>query len=428
MSDFDAIVVGAGCAGSIAAYTLAKAGKSVLLVERGNFAGAKNMTGGRIYAHSLKKVFPNFETEAPVERRITRERISLLDAHANFTIDFSSESMAQEGKDSYSVLFGPFDQWLAEQAEEAGAEIICGIPVEDLIMDGSKVKGVVAGEDELTADVVILADGVNSLLTPKAVGAPTPKPSEMAVGVKELIALPPNVIEDRLLCAPGEGAAWLFAGDSTKGHIGGGFMYANRDSISLGLVATLSDLVTADTTIYQMMEDFKKHPDVSALIKGGKLLEYSGHMVSEGGYHMIPKLVGDGCLVAGDAGMLCMNLGYCVRGMDFAVASGQMAAQAAISALDDGDVSEQSLHRYMDLLENSFVLRDMRQYQRFPHFMESTKRIFNGYPGMVRDIFDAMFVVDGSPQLSLKKKFMEPAKQLGLMNILKDVKGGMKAL
>ena len=114
--------------------------------------------------------------------------------------------------------------------------------------------------------------------------------------------------------------------------------------------------------------------------------------------------------------------------MDFAVASGQMAAQAAISALDDGDVSEQSLHRYMDLLENSFVLRDMRQYQRFPHFMESTKRIFNGYPGMVRDIFDAMFVVDGSPQLPLKKKFMEPAKQLGLMNILKDVKGGMKAL
>ena len=428
MSDFDAIVVGAGCAGSIAAYTLAKAGKSVLLVERGNFAGAKNMTGGRIYAHSLKKVFPNFETEAPVERRITRERISLLDAHANFTIDFSSESMAQEGKDSYSVLFGPFDQWLAEQAEEAGAEIICGIPVEDLIMDGSKVKGVVAGEDELTADVVILADGVNSLLTPKAVGAPTPKPSEMAVGVKELIALPPNVIEDRLLCAPGEGAAWLFAGDSTKGHIGGGFMYTNRDSISLGLVATLSDLVTADTTIYQMMEDFKKHPDVSALIKGGKLLEYSGHRVSEGGYHMIPKLVGDGCLVAGDAGMLCMNLGYCVRGMDFAVASGQMAAQAAIGALDDGDVSEQSLHRYMDLLENSFVLRDMRQYQRFPHFMESTKRIFNGYPGMVRDIFDAMFVVDGSPQPPLKKKFMEPAKQLGLMNILKDAKGGMKAL
>ena len=52
MADFDAIVVGAGCAGSVAAYELAKAGKEVLLIERGNFAGAKNMTGGRIYAHS----------------------------------------------------------------------------------------------------------------------------------------------------------------------------------------------------------------------------------------------------------------------------------------------------------------------------------------------------------------------------------------
>lgn len=428
MSDFDAIVVGAGCAGSVAAYTLAKAGKAVLLLERGNFPGAKNMTGGRIYSHALKKVFPNFEAEAPVERRIAHERISLLDEHANFTIDFSSTAMAHEGQDSYSVLFGPFDQWLAEQAEEAGAEIVCGIPVEDLIMDGTKVEGVIAGEDELTAEVIILADGVNSLLTPKAVGAPTPKPSEMAVGVKELISLPSDVIEDRLLCAPGEGAAWLFAGAATKGHIGGGFMYTNRDSISLGLVATLSDLVSADTTIYQMMEDFKQYPDVAALIRGGELLEYSGHMVSEGGYRMMPKLVGNGCLVAGDAGMLCMNLGYCVRGMDFAVASGQMAAQAAIGALNDGDVSEQSLHRYMDLLENSFVLRDMRQYQKFPHFMESTKRIFNGYPAMVRDVFNSMFVVDGSPQPSLKKKFMEPAKQLGLMNIIKDVRGGMRAL
>ena len=76
MSDFDAIVVGAGCAGSVAAYELAKAGKSVLVVERGNFAGAKNMTGGRIYPHSLKKVFPDFESEAPLERKITHERIA----------------------------------------------------------------------------------------------------------------------------------------------------------------------------------------------------------------------------------------------------------------------------------------------------------------------------------------------------------------
>ena len=92
MADFDVIVVGAGYAGTVAAYELAKAGKSVLVVERGNYAGAKNMTGGRIYSHSLKKVFPNFEQDSPVERRITHERISLMDPEANFTIDFTSKA------------------------------------------------------------------------------------------------------------------------------------------------------------------------------------------------------------------------------------------------------------------------------------------------------------------------------------------------
>lgn len=135
MADFDAIVVGAGCAGSVAAYELASAGKSVLVVERGNFAGAKNMTGGRIYSHALKLVFPNFEEEAPLERRITHERISLMSDDANFTIDFSSKAMKQEGRDSYSVLRGPFDQWLAGKAEEAGAEFIYGIAVESLVKD-----------------------------------------------------------------------------------------------------------------------------------------------------------------------------------------------------------------------------------------------------------------------------------------------------
>ena len=85
MSDFDAIVVGAGCAGSVAAYTLASAGKSVLVVERGQYAGAKNMTGGRIYTHSLAKVFPNYQ-EAPLQRKVTHERISLMSPDSNFTI------------------------------------------------------------------------------------------------------------------------------------------------------------------------------------------------------------------------------------------------------------------------------------------------------------------------------------------------------
>ena len=147
MADFDAIVVGSGCAGAVAAYELAKAGKSTLVVERGNFAGAKNMTGGRIYSHSLKKVFPDFESEAPLERKITHERIALMDPASQTAIDFTSPELAEEGKDSYSVLRAPFDQWLASKAEDAGAEYICGIAVEELLKDeGGRVVGVRAGE------------------------------------------------------------------------------------------------------------------------------------------------------------------------------------------------------------------------------------------------------------------------------------------
>lgn len=431
MADFDAIVVGAGLAGSIAAYELAKAGKEVLMVERGNFAGAKNMTGGRLYAHSLKKVFPDFEKEAPLERKICHERISLMTGDSNFTIDFSSDAMEDESQASYSVLRGPFDQWLASKAEDAGAEAIYGIPVESLIRDESgKVCGIKAGEDEITAEVVILCDGVNSLLAQEAVVYSKPPASQIAVGVKEVFELDEQTIDDRLLCNPGEGAAWLFAGDATHGVFGGGFMYTNRTSISLGVVAGIEACASSAnaTPVYQMLEDLKNHPAVAPLIKGAKAVEHSGHMVPEGGINIMPPLIGDGVMLAGDSAMMCINLGYMVRGMDYAIAAGQMAGQQAVKALDAGDTSKAGLQGYVDALEQSFVLKDLRQYKDEPAFMENFDRMFNGYPVMVRDIMNSMFVVDGSPVTPMKQNVMPIVKRMGIMNILKDVRGAMKAL
>lgn len=425
---FDAIVVGAGSAGCVAAYTLAKAGKSVLVVERGNFAGSKNMTGGRVYAHSLKKVFPDFEKSAPLERKITHEKISFLAPDANFTIDFAGEGLGQEGKDAYSVLHAQFNPWLAEQAENAGADFIYGIRVEDLIVREGKVCGVKAGEDELEAHVTILADGCNSLLAQKIGFAQEPQLVQMAVGAKEVLELPSEVIEDRFNCNPGEGASWLFAGDSTHGHVGGGFIYTNKNSLSIGVVATLSDLIEASVPVYQMLEDFKNHDAVRPLVKGGKMVEYSGHLVPEGGYHMIPKLAGDGVLVTGDAAMLCINLGYSVRGIDFAIASGEMAGQAAVSALAAGDTSKVGLGVYASLLKDSFVLKDLEQFQKFPHTMESTKHLFKGYPEMVRDMMLSMFVVDGQPVEPIAKKLMRPVKEIGLLTVAREMMGMVRSL
>lgn len=428
-ADFDVIVVGAGCAGSVAAYVAASAGKSVLMVERGNYAGAKNMTGGRIYSHSLKEVFPDFEQEAPLERKITHERIALMDHESAMTIDFTSPELAREGADSYSVLRGPFDQWLAEKAEEAGVEAIYGIPVEELIKDESgRVIGVRAGEDEITGQVVILCEGTNSMLAERCLGNPRPKANQMAVGIKETFELPASTIEDRFLTPEGEGAAMLFVGDCTNGHVGGGFMYANKESISLGLVATISTTAEQDMPVYQMMENFKNHPMVAPMIRGAKMVEHSGHMVPEGGYNMIPRYIFDGCLLAGETAGFCMNLGYQVRGMDFAVASGRMAAEAACEAIDAGDTSAAGLASYKTKLEDSFVIKDLQTFQAWPATMEHWDRMFTEYPTMVREIFNGLFAVDGKPQQHLAKRMMPIIKKRGLFSLFKEIRKAVKAL
>ena len=430
-ADFDIIVVGSGCAGAVAAYVAASAGKSVLVVERGNFAGAKNMTGGRIYAHALKQVFPNFEEEAPLERKITHERIALMDPESQMAIDFTSTELGEEGKDSYAVLRSTFDQWLAEKAEEAGAEYICGIAVEELIKDESgRVVGVRAGEDEITAQVVILAEGTNSMLAERCLGNPRPKASQMAVGIKEVFELPAEKIEDRFLLPEGEGAAMLFVGDCTHGSVGGGFLYTNKESISLGLVATISLAAAAknEVPVYQMLEDFKNHPAVAPIIRGAKLVEHSGHMVPEGGYNMIPKYTFDGCLLAGETAGFCMNLGYQVRGMDFAVASGRMAAETACEAIDKGDTSAAGLAAYKEKLEGSFVIQDLCTFAKWPHVMEEWDSMFTDYPVMVREIFNSMFSVDGVPQKPLMKRMMPIIKKRGMFKLGGEVMKAVKAL
>ena len=429
MADFDAIVVGSGCAGPVAAYELAKAGKSVLVVERGTVSGAKNVSGGRLYTHALAAVFPDFRESAPLERRITRERITFLASDAATTLDVTDELMSQERYESYSVLRARFDPWLAAQAEEAGAEYINGIAVEELLKQDGRVTGVRAGGDEITADVVVLCDGVNSLLVPQAVDAKPLQPNQLAVGIKEVIALPESVISDRSLSASGDdGMAWLFVGDATKGRVGGGFLYTNKDTISIGLVATIADLFDSPEPIYQMLEDFKQHPSVAPIIAGGKVVEHSGHMVAEGGYDSMPPLIGEGVLLAGESALMCINAGYTVRGMDFAIAAGQIAGQSAAAALEAGDTSAAGLAGYQRALEQSFVLQDLKTLRKFPHFMETTPRLFTEYPKLARDAMRALFLSGGTPVQPLRKSLLPIAKRVGYLNLAKDVSKGVKAL
>ena len=142
----------------------------------------------------------------------------------------------------------------------------------------------------------------------------------------------------------------------------------------------------------------------------------------------MPEFVGDGVLIAGDAAMMCINLGYMVRGMDYAVASGQMAAQASIRAIDREDTSKKGLEHYRELLESSFVMQDLRQFSNVPQFMAGFDRMFGVYPEMIRDIMNSLFVIDGAPVRPMKKTLRPIVKGVGTMNIARDGLGALKAL
>lgn len=351
-ADFDVIIVGGGIAGSVCAFQLAKAGLGVLVIERGTSCGSKNMTGGRIYTHTLAKVFPDYAVEAPLERRIVKDMFT----YAGKTVEYASRDLGSQGEESYSVLRRGFDQWVADQAENEGAMYITGIRVDDLLVQDGKVRGVVAGDEEMASDLVILADGVNSLLARKLGMKEELKPDEVEVGAKEVIQLDAGLIEERFGVVPGEGVAWMFEGVSTLGHKGNGFLYTNRDSISLGVLTTVGDIDCSQETVAGLVDKLHELPEVKPLLEGGKLIEYSAHLLGKGGEKARPKLYGDGVLVIGDAASMVVNRGYVVKGMDLAVESAILAAETAVKANEAGDYSAACLASYQEAVKNSPVL------------------------------------------------------------------------
>ena len=398
---FDAIIVGGGLAGCSAAIVLARAGLEVLVIERGDYCGAKNMTGGRLYGHSLEKIIPNFAEEAPIERKVKREKVSLMSADGSLDIGYGSKKLSAAPENaSYTVLHAKFDQWLAEKAEEAGAEIATGFVVDELIVQDGKVVGINADGEEMYADVVILADGVNSLLAQQIGMKKELEPNQVAVGAKETIRLSEEIINQRFGLTGDEGMAWLSAGDPTDGSFGGGFLYTNKDTISIGVVATLSDIGHSELSVPQMLERFKNHPSVAPYLEGGETIEYSGHLVPEEGLHMVPELYRDGVLVAGDAAGFCVNLGFTVRGMDFAIESGRLAAEAVIKAHEAGDFSAATLSSYATALNYSFIMRDLKSFKGFPTVL-GLRGIFKDLPELCDAIAGKVFTVDGEPSMNI---------------------------
>lgn len=425
----DVVVIGAGLAGLSTAYFLADAGIETIVVERGDFPGSKNVTGGRLYLNPVRPFFPaDFWNDAPFERPVVKERLCVLSEHAATTIEFSSDKLRQEPRPSYTVLRAKFDQWLADKVGEKGAFTISKNKVDDLIYDGTRVVGVKATDSELLCDVVVAADGVLSFTAEKAKMRGPLNPHHNALGVKEIIELPPKTIEDRFGVAAGEGAAQLFFGSITQGMIGGGFLYTNRESISLGMVVGIEALMHHAPRVEapDLMEILKARPEVAPLIDGGNTVEYSAHVIPEGGIHAVPRLVGDGILLVGDAAGFALNMGVTVRGMDFALASGAIAARAIKEAKAKSDFSGVSLGIYEQYLRDSFVIKDLQTFRSMLDVLDNP-RMFGKYPEAITSIFEKMFWIGDQPKEKLSSTAIREAlKGFGNVDAIRDALGMLR--
>jgi electron transfer flavoprotein-quinone oxidoreductase len=427
MEKFDVIIAGAGLAGLAAAYTLSGNGVEVLVLERGDYPGAKNVTGGRLYVNPIRNLFPELWNGVPLERFITHEGATLMAKERSVTVDYSGSELRVEPHQSYSILRAKFDRWLAEQAEARGAMLLTKVRVDDVIKEKGGIAGVLAGGDELRADVVIACDGVLSLIPEKAGLRSSGLPHDYALGIKEVIALDSGIINDRFNLEGNEGAARLFMGEVTQGRFGGGFLYTNRESISLGIVIGIQDLLGngAAMDVPALLESFKQRSEIAPLIRGGATVEYAAHVIPEGGFRALSHLYGNGILVAGDAAGLALNIGFTVRGMEYALASGYFAAQTVLKARETGNFSTETLSLYKRLLEESFVLKDFKNFQETPAVV-GNPRFINHYPEMIGDLMREIYAVPAGPKNRLYPTIRKHLTLSEMWSEFKDLREVMK--
>ncbi|MGV8056635.1 MAG: FAD-dependent oxidoreductase [Smithellaceae bacterium] len=422
MNEFDAIVIGAGPAGCAAAYEMARQGLNVLVLERGQYPGAKNMWGGAFFGPLMNDLFPNFLEEAPVERLVSRHIISFLTEQESLSIDFKSNRTGSHA--GFIILRAKFDQWLAGKVEQAGAIIASGLAADDLVMDGRVVKGVRAGDDEFMSNVVVLADGVNSLLALKRGFRSEFTPHDLKQGVKEVIRLPREVIEERFNLQGNEGVVMECIGACTRGLPGGGFLYTNEDSISVGVVVQLSEILEKKVKASDLLEEFKSHPTIAPLIRQGEMVEYSAHLIPVSGVKMMPPLYADGLLIAGDAAAMVLGTGLILEGGNFAMASGIAAAETVIKAHSKGAFSQTVLSHYEELLKERFVLKDMHTFRNAPEFLEN-ERIYQVYPKLACEAIGELFKNDGMPRVNSWKSLLKVMK--GKISLPQLISDAMKA-
>ncbi len=414
--DFDVIVVGAGMAGSSAAIRLAQGGANVLLLERGAEPGAKNLSGGVLWGHDLDRILPRWETEMPLERHIVRKRFGFLAPDRGLSFDFDDDAWRKPPYVAHSVLRARTDAWLVQQAEAAGATVVPAVPVERLAWEGTKVRGVVQGGETMTAPVTILADGANSRLSLGTPIRPNARLSEDAteLGMKEVYRLDGARIEERFQLGPGEGHAeeWVL-GIYPPGVMAGGFLYTNRDTLSLGVIVRVSSLFGGTAYAHDLVERFKQHPSIRASLRDAELVEYGAKLISSGWASRPAAFYGDGWMVVGDAAGFVFSNGLVIQGMNYAIRSGLEAAETALDAKAAHDSSAGRLAGYERRLEATGVLADFREFERMDR-VKWNARFYTAYPRFATELAHELMGGGSGPKQPMRRLLRKAQRAAGV--------------
>ena len=425
---FDAIVVGGGPAGACAAYFMAREGMDVLLLERGSYPGAKVCGGSSIAAEPIHSLFPNFWDELDYERLITAQSYWLMTEDSAVELGFRSTRLGSAPFNRFSVRRVNLYNWLIRKAKNQGVSVLFDHHVSKVLFDGQQAVGVQVSPPQDTifiADVVVLADGANSLLGEKAGLRPKVSPDDVSLYAKETIALPGNVIEERFNLPAGHGAIIGLIGYPTAGFNSTASIHTYKASINLNVGISVSDMAKSGISPYELLDRIKSHEYIKPIIAGGVTTEYGAALIPEGGYNAIPELVHQGLMIIGDAASLVNG----VRGFGLAMWSGYFAAQAASKAKKKRDFSQKSLSLYPTLLEESFVMQDLKANAPQAKWMRHTPYFFDLYARMVNESAFHISKVYNMPKKAKRYFIFKKVTSLQpLGKILRDAWGLIKVV